>query len=616
MTDKNRNVVELEHVVIRFSGDSGDGMQLTGSLFSDASALFGNAVATFPDFPAEIRAPQGTVGGVSGFQVHFGSTEVKTPGDYCDVLVAMNPAALKANRRWIKKTCILILNGDEFTEKNIQRAGYKTLDPITEDNLHDYTIINAPINNLVKEALKDLDLDTKSVLRCKNMFALGICYWLYNRPMETTICHFKAKFKKNPILAEANILAMKGGYNYTDSLGIFNSSYKVLPAKIQPGKYRSISGNVATAWGFAAASEKSGLPLFCGSYPITPATEILVELSNLKNLGIKAVQMEDEIAGICTAIGASFAGNLAVTTTSGPGLSLKTEAINLAVIAELPLVIVDVQRGGPSTGLPTKTEQADLMQALYGRNGESPIVVIAASTPNDCFYYAYMSAKIALEHMTPVILLTDGFIGNGSAPFLIPKMADLPSITPHFVKEGTTDYQPYRRDPETMARYWAVAGTKGLEHRVGGLEKMAITGTVSYVPENHEIMCHERAEKVRRVVTNVPEQEIYGDQEGDLLVVGWGSTYGHLVSAVKTMRKNGKKIGLAHFHYISPLPNNTEAIFKRFKKIVVCEINLGQFLKYLRMQFPDHDFLQYNKIQGLPFTELELTDCFTKIIEE
>jgi len=615
MTDKNQNVVELEDVVIRFSGDSGDGMQLTGTLFSEASALFGNDVATFPDFPAEIRAPQGTVGGVSGFQVHFGHTEVKTPGDYCDVLVAMNPAALKANRRWIKKNCIIILNSDEFTERNILRAGYKTMEPFTEDKLQDYMIIHSPINTLVKEALKDLELDPKSVLRCKNMFALGICYWLYNRPMENTIHHFEKKFKKKPLLVEANILAMKAGYNYTDSLGIFNSSYRVLPAKIHPGKYRSISGNVATAWGFAAAAEKSGLPLFCGSYPITPATDILAELSGLKSLGIKAIQVEDEIAGICTAIGASFAGNLAVTTTSGPGLSLKSEAINLAVITELPLVIVDVQRGGPSTGLPTKTEQSDLLQALYGRNGESPIVVIAASTPSDCFYYAYMAAKIAVEHMTPVILLTDGFIGNGSAPFLIPKMADLPSITPPIVKEGTTDYQPYRRDPETMARRWAVPGTIGLEHRVGGLEKMAVTGTVSYVPENHEVMSLERASKVKHVEADVPNQEVYGDPEGDLLVVGWGSTYGHLVSAVKTMRKNGKKVGLAHFNYINPLPKNTEEIIKRYKNIVVCEINLGQFVKYLQMTYPSYNFLQYNKIQGLPFTEVELTECFTKIIE-
>lgn len=615
MVQKNQEAVELDQAVIRFSGDSGDGMQLTGTLFSEASALFGNDVATFPDYPAEIRAPQGTVGGVSGFQVHFGHTEIKTPGDYCDVLVAMNPAALKANRRWLKQGAIIILNSDEFNEKNIVKAGYKTEDPIAEDNLLDFKIIQAPVNVMTKEALKDLDMDLKSTLRCKNMFALGMCFWLFNRPLETTIKRLEEKFVKKPILAQANTLAIKGGYNYMDSLGFFKSSYKVSPAEIAPGKYRTICGNTAVAWGFAAAAEKASLPLFCGSYPITPATEILVELSALKSLGIKALQVEDEIAGICTAIGASFAGNLAVTTTSGPGLSLKSEAINLAVIAELPLVIVDVQRGGPSTGLPTKTEQSDLMQALYGRNGESPIVVIAASTPADCFDYAFIAAKIAVEHMTPVILLTDGYIGNGSAPFRIPKMADMPVITPPVAKEGTENYQPYRRNPETMARYWAVPGTKGLEHRVGGLEKMAVTGTVSYVPENHEVMSLERASKVAHVVADVPNLKVTGDDEGDLLVVGWGSTYGHLVSTVNTLRKEGKKVSLAHFNYINPLPKNTEEVFRRFKKIVVCEINMGQFVQYLRMKFNDLDFLQYNKIQGLPFTEVELADCFNKIME-
>ncbi|MDR0364449.1 MAG: 2-oxoacid:acceptor oxidoreductase subunit alpha [Bacteroidales bacterium] len=615
MTQKNQEVIELDQVVIRFSGDSGDGMQLTGTLFSEASALFGNDVATFPDFPAEIRAPQGTVGGVSGFQVHFGHSEIKTPGDFCDVLVAMNPAALKANRRWLKQGAIVILNSDEFNEKQIIRAGYFTEDPITEDNLHDFNLIYAPINTMVKEALSKLELDNKSTLRCKNMFALGMCYWLFNRPMENTMQKFEKKFAKKPILAEANIMAMKAGYNYADSLGIFPSSYKVLPAEITPGKYRTICGNTGVAWGFAAAAEKSGLNLFCGSYPITPATEILVELSHLKNLGIKALQVEDEIAGICTAIGASFAGNLAVTTTSGPGLSLKSEAINLAVIAELPLVIVDVQRGGPSTGLPTKTEQSDLLQALYGRNGESPIAVIAASTPSDCFYYAFIAAKIAVEHMMPVILLTDGYIGNGSAPFRIPKMADLPAIHPPIVKEGTEDYQPYRRNPETMARYWAVPGTKGLEHRVGGLEKMAITGTVSYVPENHEIMTKERASKVAHVLADVPDLEVEGDGNGELLVIGWGSTYGHLISAVNRLRKHGKKLALAHFNYINPLPSNTEEILRKYKKIVVCEINMGQFVQYMRTKFSDIEFMQYNKIQGLPFTEIELIDCFNNILE-
>jgi 2-oxoglutarate ferredoxin oxidoreductase subunit alpha len=616
MTENRKNVVELEDVVIRFSGDSGDGMQLTGTLFSEASALFGNDVVTFPDFPAEIRAPQGTVGGVSGFQVHFGHQAIKTPGDYCDVLVAMNPAALNANRRWLQRGAIIIVNSDEFTEKNIQRAGYETNDPFVEDQLQDYMIINAPINTLTKEALANLDMDLKSVLRCKNMFALGICYWLYNRPMENTINRFEIKFKKNPQVAQANILAMKAGYNYTDSLGIFKSSYKVLPANIASGKYRSISGNVATAWGFAAASEKSGLPLFCGSYPITPATDILAELAGLKSLGIKAVQMEDEIAGICTAIGASFAGNLAITTTSGPGLSLKSEAINLAVIAELPLVIVDVQRGGPSTGLPTKTEQSDLLQALYGRNGESPIAVIAASTPSNCFYYAYIAAKIAIEHMTPVILLTDGFIGNGSAPFRIPKMADMPPITAMIAKTSQGEFKPYLRDTETMARYWALPGTQGLEHRIGGLEKMSITGTVSYSPENHEVMCLERASKVERIIKDVPDLEVIGDAEGDLLVIGWGSTFGHLNNAVQTVRKAGHKIGFACFNYINPLPKNTETILKRYKKIVVCEINLGQFVKYLKINFSEFTFQQYNKIQGLPFTELELTDYFAKLLNQ
>lgn len=481
--------------------------------------------------------------------------------------------------------------------------------------MHDFNIINAPINTMVKEALSALNLDNKTVLRCKNMFALGMCFWLFNRPMEGTIERLNEKFAKKRTLAEANTLAIKGGYNYADSLGVFKSSYKVPPAKIASGTYRTICGNTAVAWGFAAAAEKSGLNLFCGSYPITPATEILVELSHLKNLGIKALQVEDEIAGICTAIGASFAGNLAVTTTSGPGLSLKSEAINLAVIAELPLVIVDVQRGGPSTGLPTKTEQSDLLQALFGRNGESPIVVMAANSPSDCFYAAFEAAKIAVEHMTPVILLTDGYIGNGSAPFRIPKMADMPVITPPVVGEGTEGFQPYRRNPETMARYWAVPGTKGLEHRIGGLEKMAITGAVSYIPENHEVMSKERASKVAAVSADIPDLKVEGDENSDLLIVGWGSTYGHLASAVNGMRKQGKKVALAHFNYINPLPKNTEEVLRKYKKIVVCEINMGQFVQYLRMKFPHLNFLQYNKIQGLPFTEVELIECFNNIME-
>ncbi len=616
MADKEQKTVELDQVVIRFSGDSGDGMQLTGTLFSETSALIGNDLATFPDYPAEIRAPQGTVGGVSGFQVHFGHKEVNTPGDYADVLVAMNPAALKANAKWTKKGSTIIIDSDSINEKNLTKAGFQTDDPIKEERLEDYNVIFAPISTLTREALKDTKLDTKSILRSKNMFALGIVYWMFERPLENTEKFFEKKFKKNPLVVEANKLVLKAGYNYAESIEVFRRThYKVAPAPIKTGRYRNINGNIATAWGLIAASEKSGLPLFCGSYPITPATEILQELSKQKSLGVKAVQAEDEIAGITTAIGAAFAGRLAVTTTSGPGLALKTEAANLAVITELPLVIVNVQRGGPSTGLPTKTEQADLLQALYGRNGESPIVVIAASTPSNCFEYAFRAAKIALEHMTPVILLTDGFLANGSEPWKIPAMAEMPSIKAKIAHDDDDDYQPYRRDPVTYARYWASPGMKGKEHRIGGLEKMAVTGTVSYVPENHEVMTKEREEKIKRVVVDVPDVDVFGDQSGDVLVVGWGSTYGHLLSAVRELRQEGKSISLAHFNYIQPLPANTSDIFSRYKKIVICELNNGQFASYLKMNFQQFEFKQYNKIMGLPFTVLELKQKFNQILE-
>ncbi len=616
MADKEQKTVELDQVVIRFSGDSGDGMQLTGTLFSETSALIGNDLATFPDYPAEIRAPQGTVGGVSGFQVHFGHKEVNTPGDYADVLVAMNPAALKANAKWTKRGSTIIIDSDSINEKNLTKAGFQTDDPIKEERLEDYNVIFAPISTLTREALKDTKLDTKSILRSKNMFALGIVYWMFERPLENTEKFFEKKFKKNPLVVEANKLVLKAGYNYAESIEVFRRThYKVAPAPIQSGRYRNINGNIATAWGLIAASEKSGLPLFCGSYPITPATEILQELSKQKSLGVKAVQAEDEIAGITTAIGAAFAGRLAVTTTSGPGLALKTEAANLAVITELPLVIVNVQRGGPSTGLPTKTEQADLLQALYGRNGESPIVVIAASTPSNCFEYAFRAAKIALEHMTPVILLTDGFLANGSEPWKIPAMAEMPSIKAKIAHDDDDDYQPYRRDPVTYARYWASPGMKGKEHRIGGLEKMAITGNVSYVPENHEVMTKEREEKIKRVVVDVPDVDVFGDQSGDVLVVGWGSTYGHLLSAVRELRQEGKSVSLAHFNYIQPLPANTSDIFSRYKKIVICELNSGQFASYLKMNFQQFEFRQYNKIMGLPFTVLELKQKFNQILE-
>jgi len=603
----------VDEVVIRFSGDSGDGMQLTGTLFSDTSALFGNDVSTFPDYPAEIRAPQGTVGGVSGFQVHFGHKEIHTPGDYSDVLVAMNPAALKANARWIKKGGTVIVDGDSITEKNLKKAEFKTDDPIKELNLDGLNVIVAPISTLTKEALKDTGLDNKSILRSKNMFALGIVYYLFDRPLNFTEAFFEKKFKKVPLIIEANKKVLKAGYDYAHNI-LALPSYKIEPAKLEKGVYRSIGGNQATAWGLLAAAEKAGLKLFCGSYPITPATEILMYLAQRKDLGAITFQAEDEIAGIATAIGASFAGKFAVTTTSGPGLALKTEAAGLAVITELPLVIVDVQRGGPSTGLPTKTEQADLMQALYARNGESPLPVIAASTPADCFDWAFEAGRIALEHMTPVILLTDGFIANGTSPMRIKKMSELPEIKTHIAKPNS-DYQPYRRINDYLAREWAIPGTPGLEHRIGGLEKMAVTGTVSYVPENHEVMTHERDQKVKRIANRIPDVKIHGEEEGDLLVVGWGSTKGHLRDAVNQLRAEGKKVSHVHFNYINPLPKNTAEVFKGFKNIVVAEINLGQFANYLRQNYPQYQYLQYNKMQGLPFTVAELVDAFNKIME-
>ncbi|MFO7829012.1 MAG: 2-oxoacid:acceptor oxidoreductase subunit alpha [Bacteroidales bacterium] len=613
---KKADAIEKEDVVIRFSGDSGDGMQLTGTLFSDTSAFIGNDLSTFPDYPAEIRAPQGTIGGVSGFQVHVGKTKVNTPGDYADILVAMNPAALRANAKWVKDGGTIILDEDSFDDRGLRKAGYKTDDPVHESKLDGFNVIKAPISSLTKEALKDMGLDPKSILRSKNMFALGMVYWIFDRPLSYTETFFETKFKKKPLVIEANKKVLRAGYNYAETVEHLTPSYSVSPAKIETGTYRNINGNLATAWGFIAAAEKANLELFCGSYPITPATEILQELSSRKDLGVKTFQAEDEIAGICTSIGASFAGNLAVTTTSGPGLALKSEAIGLAVMTELPLVIVDVQRGGPSTGLPTKPEQSDLMQALYGRNGESPVVVIAASTPSNCFYYAFLAAKIAVEHMTPVILLTDGFIANGSEPWKIPSMAEYPSIKAPTVPEGTKDWLPYARDVEKLARTWAVPGTKGLEHRVGGLEKDELKGSVSHDPVNHQRMVNLREEKVQRVGKFIPELKVEGDDEGDLLVVGWGGTYGHLVTAVDQLQSEGKKVSLAHFHYIKPLPTNVAEVFSKFKKIVVCENNMGQFANYLRMTNPDFKYLQYNKVQGLPFTIVELAEHFQKLLEE
>lgn len=611
---KDTKVIELDEVAIRFSGDSGDGMQLTGTLFSDATALIGNDISTFPDYPSEIRAPQGTVGGVSGFQVQFGKKEVTTPGDYAHVLVAMNPAAIKANARFMDPGGTIIYDSDSFTEKNLQKAGYETDDAFTESNLLDFRKIAVPITSLTRESLKDFGLDNKSILRSKNMFALGLVCWMFNRPLEYIEEFIRNKFSKKPVVVDSNIKVLHDGYNYGMNLQHQTPTYIVHSADIENGTYRNINGNQATAWGFIAAAEKAGLELFLGSYPITPATEILATLSERKDLGVKTFQAEDEIAGISAAIGAAFAGDLAITSTSGPGLALKSEAIGLAVMAELPLVVVNVQRGGPSTGLPTKTEQSDLFQALYGRNGESPVVVLATSTPSDCFFYAYKAAKIALERMVPVILLSDGFLGNGTEPWRIPKMAELPPITPRIAKDAGT-FKAYQRDENLLSREWAVPGMAGFEHRIGGLEKN-ISGTVSHDPENHQKNTEIREAKVQRVVDLVPDLEVCGDPDGDVLVVGWGGTFGHLISTVRELRKEGKNVSLAHFNYIKPLPQNTKEVFKNFKKIVVCELNLGQFAGYLRDKMPGYQYYQINKVKGLPFTVNELKEGINKLLED
>ena len=607
---------EVKDVVIRFSGDSGDGMQLTGTLFSDTSALLGNGTSTFPDYPAEIRAPQGTVAGVSGFQVHFGSGKQLNPGDYCDVLVAMNPAALKANRKWLKPGATVILDGDSVTEEHLKKAGFQTTDIVAELKLDEYNLIVPDITSMTREALKDTGLDNKGVVKCKNMFALGICFWMFDRPEEHAFQYLEAKFnKKNPAIAEANKKAIRAGYDYAANTHQFANTYTVAPAPREKGTYRSISGNVATAWGLIAAAEKAHLPLFCGSYPITPATVVLEELAKRKELNVKTVQAEDEIAGICTAIGASYAGNFAVTSTSGPGLSLKSEALGLAVMLELPLVVVDVQRGGPSTGLPTKTEQSDLMQALYGRNGECPVAIVASSSPSDCFHYAFEAGRIAMEHMVPTVLLSDGFIANGSEPWKIPSMKDYPEIVPPIVNEAPEGgFMPYVRN-EKLARGWAFPGKKGLEHRIGGLEKDAVRGNISHDPDNHQKMVKFRAAKVAKIADYLPKQEVYGDEEGDLLVVGWGGTRGHLQTAVDQMRAEGKKVSLCHFNYINPLPHGVRDIFKKFKKIVVCELNEGQFANYLRYQYQEFQYEQCNKCQGLPFTIVELKEKFESLLK-
>lgn len=610
----SKKVEELEEVVIKFAGDSGDGMQLTGSQFSNTTAFIGNDLATFPDFPAEIRAPQGTVAGVSGFKIQFGSNRIFSPGDEADVLIAMNPAALLANIDWIRDGGTVIVDSDSFKIKDFDKAGYKT-NPLEDGTLSGYNVIEAPITKLTKDSVKDCDIENKFRSRSKNMFALGIVYWLFSRPLSITEDYLDAKFGKVPEIAKANKLALKAGYNYALTVELLPSSYKVKAAKLPKGKYRSVIGNEATAWGIMAAAERAELDIFLGTYPITPASDILHELSKYKNFNIVSLQAEDEIAGICSAIGASFTGSLAVTSTSGPGLALKGEAIGLAIMTELPIVIIDVQRGGPSTGLPTKTEQSDLLQAVYGRNGESPVIVLAASTPSNCFDYAYLAAKLAVEHMTPVILLTDGFIANGAEPWKIKSVGEMPNITPEFVSGGETDWKAYNRDEDKLNRKWAIPGMKGFEHRIGGLEKQESTGNVSYEPDNHERMVKIRAEKVARVANYIPEVEVNGSDDADLLVVGWGGTYGGLHTAVLAMQSEGESVAHAHFNYINPLPKNTAAVFAKYKKIVVCELNNGQFVKLLRSELPQFDYVKYNKIQGLPFSKGELITEFRRLIE-
>ncbi len=577
-----KEVLELEDVTVRFAGDSGDGMQLTGSQFSDTTAVAGNDLNTLPDYPAEIRAPSGTVYGVSGFQLHFGMKEVYSPGDMPDVLVAMNPAAIKKNISEIKPGGIIIANSDSFDAKGLKLAKYDS-NPLEDNSLKGYTVYQVPIATLTKKALEGTNLSPKDIERSKNFFALGLMYWLYNRSTDQTLNWIKAKFKNKPEYIESNKKALMAGYNFGEMTEIFTTRFKVSPAKLPKGTYRSISGNEATALGFLTASVKAGIPLFLGSYPITPATEILQYLSNYKNFGVKTLQAEDEIAGITSAIGASYAGNLAITTTSGPGLALKTEAIGLAIMTELPLVIIDVQRGGPSTGLPTKTEQADLLQAVYGRNGEAPVPVLAASTPSDCFYMAIEASRIAIKFMTPVILLTDGYIANGSEPWKVPHFNEIPDIPVKYrtEKEG---FAPYLRD-ENLSRPWVKLGTPGLEHRIGGLEKANITGDVSYDPDNHDLMIHLRDQKVKNVAKDIPDLAVDGEQSGDLLVLGWGGTYGTITEAVHQARRDGYKVSQAHLKYLNPMPKNTEEVLKRFKKVLIPEINLGQLAKIIRSEF-------------------------------
>ncbi len=602
----------IEKAVIRFCGDSGDGMQITGNQFTNTVALYGNDLATFPDYPAEIRAPAGTLPGVSGFQVHFSSNDVYTPGDAVDALVAMNPAALKMNLADLKKNGILIVNLDSFKETDLRKA-QMTANPLEDHSLDAYRVFPVELQRLTRTALKEVGLDAKSMDRCKNFFALGMCYWLYNRPMDSTVRWIDEKFKSKPQLVQANRLALQAGYSYCAATEAFQISYEIPPAKLSPGVYRNISGNTALALGFVAASQKAGIRLFLGSYPITPASDILHELSQYKDFGVITFQAEDEIAAITSAIGAAYAGALGITTTSGPGMALKTEALGLATMVELPLVICDIQRGGPSTGLPTKTEQADLLQALFGRNSEAPIPVLAPSTPGDCFWVALEASRIAIGHMLPVIILSDGYLANGAEPWRIPATADLPDIPVKF-ETNPQGFQPYRRDPETLSRPWALPGTAGLEHRIGGLEKEDVTGNVSYDPLNHEHMVRLRAEKVELIANDIPAAIVEGDQSGDLLIVGWGSTHGAITAAVKAQRAKGHRVGHLHLRYLNPLPRNVGEILKRYKRVLVPEMNMGQLVMILRAKFLI-DAQGYNKIQGKPFKQIEIEQKIEEFLD-
>lgn len=609
------DVKTIEKVVVRFSGDSGDGMQLAGTIFTNVSAGVGNQVSTFPDYPAEVRAPQGSLSGVSGFQVHIG-VGVHTPGDKADVLIAMNPAALKQNVKHLKKGGIVIVDVDSFKEADLKKALFTTGDPYKELNLN-AQVLEVPVTSMTKAALADSGLDNKSMLKCRNIFALGLVCWLFNRPLEAVVHHIRNKFARKPAVAEANIKVLQAGFDYGANTHASVSTYRIESEAVRPGYYTDINGNTAIAWGLILASEKSGRPLFLGSYPITPATDILHELAKRRDLGVKAVQMEDEIAGVCSAIGASFAGDLGVTSTSGPGLALKSEGIGLAVMAELPLVVIDVQRGGPSTGLPTKTEQTDLMQALYGRNGESPVVVVAPASPTDCFDMAFEASRIAIEHMTPVILLSDAFIGNGSSAWRVPDNDDYPAINPPFVPEELREgWRPYMRDEQTMARYWAIPGTPGLAHRLGGLEKDYNTSVLSIDPQNHEHMVMARKQKVENIAFDIPSLEVMCDKDADTILIGWGGTYGHLYTAAEELNKNGRKVAFAHFRYINPLPRNTREVLSRYKTVICAELNTGMMADYLQTRVPGLQIKRINKIQGQPFLVQEIMDGVINIMDE